>query len=365
MKKNIVILAALAVALCSAAPSDGYRLTGKVKGAHDGDTVKLSSYTGFTETVHATALVKNGTFTMTGRQDKPVMRYLSCSNGVESLGSTQFILENGDIEVNLDSATFDYDIKGTADNEVWCKFQNEEERRCGESMELFKAVQDSTLQESVREAKRKEQEAVDEGIKNMRLDFCRQNITNPAGVYVLLAYGRDFAEADREALVAQVPDNVVTPEVKALREEIENKRKTALNQPMTDFTMLTPEGVKLSVSDVAKTAKVTMIDFWASWCGPCRAEMPAVKAAYEKYHSKGFEIIGVSLDNNKEAWVKAISTLALKWPQVSDLKGWKSEGAELYGVKAIPATVMIVDGCIVARDLRGEDIEKFLSERLK
>lgn len=365
MQRTILLFIVLTAALGSFAANDGYKVSGKVAGAHDGDTVKLSSFEGFSETVHATALVKNGTFTFTGRQDVPVMRYISCARAGKSLGSAQFILENGNIEVNLDSATFKFDIKGTADNETWCKFQNEEDSRCGKSLELYRALQDSTLSAVDREAKTKELETVDARLTAFRLDFCKQNITNPAGVYVLLSNGRDFVEAERDALAAQVPDDMATPEIIALRQKIENKRKTALNQPFTDFAMATPEGGTLRVSDVAKTAKVLMIDFWASWCGPCRTEMPNVKAAYEKYHSKGFEIIGVSLDNDKEAWLKSIGTLGLKWPQVSDLKGWKCEGAELYGVKAIPATVIIKDGKIVARNVRGEEMEKTLSELLK
>jgi peroxiredoxin len=112
--------------------------------------------------------------------------------------------------------------------------------------------------------------------------------------------------------------------------------------------------------------KVVLIDFWASWCGPCRKEIPNVKRAYEKYKSKGFEILGVSLDKDRNAWLEAISKEGLTWPQVSDLKFWQSEAVAIYAVQSIPYTVLIdKDGKIIATDLRGAALDKKLAEVLK
>lgn len=133
-----------------------------------------------------------------------------------------------------------------------------------------------------------------------------------------------------------------------------------------DFGMEDPDGKPIKVSDFVGKNKYTLIDFWASWCGPCHAEMPTVSRAYDEFRSKGLEIIGVSLDNNKSDWMKGISDLKMTWPQMSDLKGWECAGAQLYGVRAIPANVLVDQkGRIVAQNLRGENLIQKLSELLK
>ena len=112
--------------------------------------------------------------------------------------------------------------------------------------------------------------------------------------------------------------------------------------------------------------KVVLIDFWASWCAPCRKELPNVKRAYEKYKSKGFEILGVSLDKDRNAWLEAVSKEGLTWPQVSDLKFWESEACAIYAVQSIPYTVLVDrDGKILATDLRGAALDKKLAEIFK
>ena len=128
-----------------------------------------------------------------------------------------------------------------------------------------------------------------------------------------------------------------------------------------DLSGRTPEGGSYALSDMR--GSVVLIDFWASWCGPCRRENPNVKKVYEKYHSKGFEILGVSLDRQEAAWKKAIEADGLEWQHISDLKGWQSEHAKLYSVRSIPATFLLdKDGKIIAKNLRGPQLENKLKE---
>ena len=136
--------------------------------------------------------------------------------------------------------------------------------------------------------------------------------------------------------------------------------------PAPDFTLQTPDGKTIQFSDFAK-GKYVVIDFWASWCGPCRRESPNVRNVYAKYHDKGFEVFSVSLDRDANNWKKAIKDDKLVWPNhVSDLKYWSSEAAAIYGVRSIPSMFLLDrEGRIVAKDLRGEALERAVKQLLE
>ena len=151
-----------------------------------------------------------------------------------------------------------------------------------------------------------------------------------------------------------------------LNKYIAKLKRVSVGQPYLDFTQETPEGTLLSLSELVGKSKLVLVDFWASWCGPCRAENPNVVAVYEEYHEKGFEILGVSLDMKKENWIKAIETDGLVWHNVSDLKYWNNEAANDYVVSSIPSNVLIDEnGIIIAKNLRGEDLRKKVEQILK
>lgn len=151
-----------------------------------------------------------------------------------------------------------------------------------------------------------------------------------------------------------------------LNEYINKLKRVDLGQPYIDFTQETPEGNLLSLSELVGKSKLLLVDFWASWCGPCRAENPNVVAVYNEYHEKGFDVLGVSLDMKKENWIKAIEDDGLIWHNVSDLKYWNNAAAKDYVINSIPSNFLLDEnGNIVAKNLRGEDLRIMVKKLLR
>ncbi|MBC7864889.1 MAG: AhpC/TSA family protein [Bacteroidia bacterium] len=201
------------------------------------------------------------------------------------------------------------------------------------------------------------------GIKN----FVKTHPKSPVSGFILYS---DFSNpqipiSELEEAISYVDKSLENSKFfKMAKKRVDDLRGTMVGYPANDFTQATPEGKKVSLSDFK--GKYVLIDFWASWCRPCRAENPNVVKAYNQFKDKGFTVLGVSLDQNMDQWVNAIKADNLTWTQVSDLKGWGNEVGKMYGVTGIPQNYLIdKDGKIVAKDLRGPALEEKLAELLK
>lgn len=374
MKKLFVLASALFVLAFSAcADKSGYVVTGTAEGTVDGDTVYICDMQGFFAIVPTdTAVVKNGKFEFKGDFEGAALRFLvpTHNGSAEGLGMADFVLENANINIQTflqktkKEAVIESDGENAAiykDYEALCKKWD------GQINPYWDIVREKNGSEEEIAKAQTEMNKLSDQRDGEIYQFVKNHV--PSGISdMLMVYGwSTYTDAQKKELMdlfaKKGPD---MPNYKNLVAQQKAEESTGIGAQYTDIVMQTPEGKTIKVSDYVSKNKYTLIDFWASWCGPCLKEMPNVVNAYNKFHDKGLEIVGVSLDNKKEAWVAAIKKQNMPWPHMSDLKGWESAGAAAYNVRAIPANVLISqDGKIVAKDLREEALQEKLAELLK
>lgn len=363
MKKiSYLFLAGMAtLAACQSDPS--YKIKGTTENIENGDTIYLQEYKGGVMTKLDSTVVQEGSFFFVGRQDDAVNRYITYTKGNKRY-FTDLFLENGNIEVMLGEKS---QVSGTPNNKTYNEIKGVFTELQSSIKEEYQQIKNNdALTEAEREAAMDTIEKRNSAGMQVIFGLLKKNMENPVGVFLLPQYASAFEIEEQKELLNLIPANLKEDErIKRLQNRIETIEKTAVGQPFIDFSMNTPEGTMVKLSSFISQNKYTLVDFWASWCGPCRVEMPHVVAAYEKYKSKGLGIVGVSLDRDEKKWKEAIQTLKMPWPQMSDLAGWNCEGASLYGVNSIPATVLInQEGIIVARNLRGAALEEKFAELL-
>jgi len=198
-------------------------------------------------------------------------------------------------------------------------------------------------------------------------DYVWENPTDPVAHYVMYRYKWAFGPCELRTMLDNIhhADNTLTSSTLNMTEEYVAKVESVqAGQPLVDFTQNDPEGNPVTLSQLAE-GKLLLVDFWASWCPDCRKANPDVVAAYQKYHEQGFDVLGVSFDTNKEAWLAAVEKDGLTWTQVSDLQGWNNAAGALYSIAFIPQNALIKDGMIVARNLEGEELMKEIEAQLQ
>jgi peroxiredoxin len=262
---------------------------------------------------------------------------------------------------------FDAVITGSKTQDEYKGYQNADKVIGEKYGVLYKDYQ--TAKEAADTAKQnaleKQMTALENESTKQQKDFIK---ANPGSYFTPLLISQNSYDQSAEELEASLnalDTNVAKVQViKDLKEQVKTMKLVAIGQKAPDFTMNDPEGKPVALSSLIG-AKLFLIDFWASWCGPCRQENPNVVKVYTEYHKKGFDILGVSLDRTKDDWVKGIADDKLVWSHVSDLQYWNNAAAKMYAVRAIPSNVLLDEtGTIIGRNLRGEDLAKKVAEVL-
>jgi peroxiredoxin len=338
-----------------------FKISGNLQGLPEGSAVSLSNANNPEDTL-AKGKVKDGVFELHGTIAEPNLYQLNL-DGVQK--KSILFIGNDNVSVSGDVSTIqDLAVKGSDVHDDFEKFKKifnplfQELSVMGQRInQLPSLAKDDSVMGAYRNQLNKIKKEVDNFVTTHQ-----NSAVAPFVVVVTSEMEQDIAALERRyQLLGKNAQNGFYGKI--VKKQIDDNKAGALGSEAIDFTQDDIEGKKVSLSSFR--GKYVLVDFWASWCRPCREENPNVVKAYHKFKDKNFTVLGVSLDNNRAPWLKAIKSDNLDWTQVSDLKGWYNEAAAKYNVQSIPQNFLIdPSGKIIAKNLRGEDLESRLCELL-
>jgi len=352
-----------------------YEVTVKADGVFDGLRAYLKTNENPRNPIATdTAIVYNGSFTFKGQIEGTEMRSLTI-DGVN--GQTTLLLEAGNIEVVVyKDSIYKSTVKGSFNNAVFNDYKKQYKDKIDDLTFLKRSLTESQTDPIISNSLKKEMDSLAIEFKNFGFNFIKANtnadfsllllnsVIDQKGFDLTLA-SEAYDQIDNSVKIKTTNNQIISNRIKTKIKSAKKSELVMIGKIVPNFSAPNPQGKLIELNKIK--GKVTIIDFWASWCKPCRVENPNLVKLYNEYHSKGLEIISVSLDREaqKDFWIKAIEKDQLNWYNISNLKFWQEPIAKLYGVNSIPATFIIDEnGILIAKKLRGAQLDQKIKELL-
>jgi len=362
-KLVIIALAVFTAASCTKPVKNEFTITGTIDTTFDGYILLQKRTDGPLITIDS-MLLTTGKFNFKGTVDWPEVYYLTIP-GIKS--SVPFFIEPSEINFIVNTRDIDKTrIEGSKtqkEYDAYLDMMDQYNAKVRENYQMFMKAQ-----EIGDAAKARQFDSLtnlyDQQRGEFTKNFVKQNPKSFISPYIAFRNSWNYEMDELESTLGSF-DTILNHSVYTgyLQEYLKTLQRTDIGMLYVSFMMQDTTGNKfLPVSDLIGK-NYLLLDFWASWCSPCRQENPNLVAMYNKYHDRGFDILGISLDSNRDRWIAAIHDDQLTWNHVSDLKGWENKVAKLYAVRSIPANFLLdTNGYILAKNLRGEDLQKKLEE---
>jgi peroxiredoxin len=364
--KKVIYLFVIGVVLYSCSSKPHYTIKGKIDGSDSITFYLQKREAGKTVSIDS-AVSRKGKFTLKGGAvDYPQMIQLVAGNTKKR---TSFYLENSDsitVTGSLDSL-FKAKVAGSKTQNEYNAFVNSNKPLSDNYSKLVAFYQSASQSgnATATAALEKQLDSIQSEMSNLEKIFVKTHPHSYVSPSIVVSLSYEMEADEIESMVNGLDTAIAAlPPIKSLKERVIAMKTVAVGQKAPDFTLSDVNGNPLALSSKIGS-KLLLIDFWASWCNPCRQENPNVVKVYNEFHKKGFDIFGVSLDQKKEPWVKAIADDKLSWTHVSDLQFWNNAAAKLYAVNSIPANFLLDEtGKIIGKNLRGEALYNKVKEVL-